>query len=531
MSNNEEPDRPEGAVRESEEHYRLILESIKGYAIFMLGPDGRVKTWSTGAERLLGYSTADATGEPLTRFLQPDETVPNRLERTLTEAREKGSASDETWYVRKNGSRFWGNATLSVMTDSQGKLHGFVEILRDNTERRLSEEALRNAKRAADAANEAKDHFLATVSHELRTPLSAIVLWTSLIEDQKIVDPEQLKEAISSIKRSAEEQRELIEDLVDTARIVAGKLRLELKNTHLPAVLRAGVETARALARDKGVAIRESIDPNVDVVNADGSRLQQVVSNLVNNAVKFTPTGGQVTVDLKRIGDEVQIVVSDTGIGIDPGLLPYIFDRFTQGEGASTRTAAGLGLGLSIVSQIVEMHGGRTSVESRGTNQGAVFTVRMPLPAIDGTSNEINEARKTKIANVLKDRNVLVVEDVAATRRALAAVLHEAGAAVTAVDSAPAAWEAFERRRPDVVISDLGLPTIDGYAFIRQIRDEERTMKLPELPAVALTAFAGESISQKALENGFQTCLTKPIEPVALVTTIAGLLNGNGSKN
>ncbi len=522
--------RAETALRESEERYRLILDGVKEYGIFMLDPDGRVSTWSGGAEHVLGYSSNEALGLPFAAFHPGEDRAAGEPERELAEARKRGSVNQDGWRVRKNGSRFWASGALSAVADSRGRPRGFVKVLRDNTERRLSEEALRNAKRAADAANEAKDHFLATVSHELRTPLSAIVLWTSLIEDQKIVDPEQLSEALSSIKRSAEEQRELIEDLVDTARIVAGKLRLEIKSTHLPAVVRAGVDAARIAAKEKGVQIRENLDPSVDTVKADGSRLQQVVSNLVNNAVKFTPADGQVTVDLRRVSDNVQIVVSDTGIGIDPEILPHVFERFIQAEGVSTRTEGGLGLGLAIARQIVEMHGGQIAVESPGINRGTVFTVRIPLPATDSPSNGVVQTGKAKLTNVLKDRNVLIVEDVAATRRALAAVLHEAGAEVTAVDSAPAAWEAFERRRPDVVVSDLGLPTIDGYAFLRQIRDEEKSLKLPMLPAVALTAFAGDSINRKARENGFQTCLTKPIEPLLLVSTIASLLEPDHAK-
>jgi CheY-like chemotaxis protein len=247
------------------------------------------------------------------------------------------------------------------------------------------------------------------------------------------------------------------------------------------------------------------------------------VSNLVNNAVKFTPAGGTVSVDLRRFGNEVQISIADTGIGMSKEFIPHIFDRFTQVEDASSRTQSGLGLGLAIAKQIVEMHGGSISVESEGIGRGARFSVRLPLPSIEGQAIAASPNKTAMITGLLKGRIILLIEDVAATRRALTAVLTEAGAEVDAVDSAPAAWESFEQRRPHVIVSDLGLPTIDGYAFMRQVRETESTMKAPPIPAVALTAFAGESVNRKALGSGFQICLTKPIEPNRLANAIASL--------
>jgi CheY-like chemotaxis protein len=409
--------------------------------------------------------------------------------------------------------------------DGSGKLAGYVKILRDNTERKMTEEALHRAKRAAEAASEAKDQFLANVSHELRTPLSAIVLWASLIEDQKVHDPEQLNEAIRAIRKSAEEQRELIEDLVDNARIVAGKLRLEPKLIDLTAVVREGVETGRSLAAEKKVTLEQTCDPDIDSVMADGSRIKQVVSNLINNAIKFTPSGGRVHLKLRRLQDEVQIIVSDTGVGLSREFVANAFDRFTQMEQASTRTQKGLGLGLAISRQIVELHGGNISVDSPGAGRGCTFTVRLPMPALHAEDVPRVAGSQPQLAGLLKDRRILLIEDVAATRRALTAVLEEAGAQVDAVDSAPAASEKYERQRPDVIVSDLGLPTIDGYAFIRQIRETEEHLKTDRTLAVALAAFADESVNRRVLDSGFQACLTKPVEPMNLVTTLASLLN------
>jgi PAS domain S-box-containing protein len=513
----------EDELRANEERSRLILDGIKEYAIFMLDRSGAIATWTAGAERLLGFTADEAIGRSLALIVPPEEGGEARVDAELRRALEKGSVIEEGWHVRRDGTRFWGSGLLAVLKPHGGQPQGYVKVIRDNTDRKRSEQALLLAKRAADAANEAKDHFLATVSHELRTPLSAIVLWTSLIEDQKIVDPEQLAEALGAIKRGAEEQRQLIEDLVDTSRIVAGKLRLEIRDTHLPTVVHDGVISAYAMAKEKNIHIEEILDPKVNTVQADGNRILQVVSNLVNNAVKFTPVDGQIRIELRRVGDEVQIIVSDTGIGMERKSLPHIFERFMQVEGASTRTQTGLGLGLAITKQIVEMHGGSIRVESPGVGRGSTFTVSIPLPATE-TNNGMLQRGASQIPNLLNGVSILLVEDVASTRRALAAVLQEAGAKVWAVDSAPAAWETFEKERPQLIVSDLGLPTIDGYALIRQIRESEESSSAARLPAIALTAFAGDTVIKKAMNSGFQSCLTKPIDAQRLVSTLAGLL-------
>jgi CheY-like chemotaxis protein len=280
----------------------------------------------------------------------------------------------------------------------------------------------------------------------------------------------------------------------------------------------------RPLATEKKVELGETIDQTSNTVEADASRLQQVVTNLVHNAVKFTPPGGRINVEMRRTGNESWITIFDTGIGIEKDFLPQIFERFAQAEGVSARTESGLGLGLAIAKQIVEMHGGSIAAESAGANQGATFTVRLPLAATESHAGIMNSGEKSQLENLLAGQRVLLIEDVAATRRALTAVLEQSGAEVSPVESAPAAWETLERRRPDVIVSDLGLPMVDGYAFIRQVRHAENALNARPVPAVALTAFAGESVSRKALEEGFQTCLTKPIEPVRLVNILASLI-------
>lgn len=383
--------------------------------------------------------------------------------------------------------------------------------------------ALADARRAAEAATEAKDRFLSAVSHELRTPLSAMVLWTSLIEDQKIIDPEQLAEALDAIKRSAEEQRALIENLVETARLVSGKLRLDRRPLDLAELLHEVVESAHDAARQKEVRLFGQLDPATGLYYGDRARLQQAFGQLVHNAIKFTPAGGRVTVEVRRLDDVLQVRVADTGIGIAPEHLAQVFDRFMQVEHVRVRQEDGLGLGLSRVKQILELHGATIAAHSEGSGRGASFVVRLPDATPEVPAVVLDNDARPHLAGQLDGLHVLVIEDASATRRALTAVLREAGAGVDAVDSAPAAWEIFERRRPDLIVSDLGLPSIDGYALLRQIRETEESRHQPHVPAVAVTAFSGHKVSDQAIESGFQTCLTKPVEPRDLVTALASL--------
>lgn len=398
-----------------------------------------------------------------------------------------------------------------------------AELARLRCELAATATALADARRAAAAATEAKDRFLSAVSHELRTPLSAMVLWTSLIEDQKVVDPEQLAEALDAIKRSAEEQRALIDNLVETARLASGKLQLDRSAVDLAELLREVVDHARDAARQKEIRLLEQIEPDGGVYHGDRPRLLQAFTQLVQNGIKFTPVGGRVTVELRHLDDVFLIRVADTGIGIASEHLAAIFDRFTQVEHVQVRHEEGLGLGLAHVKQILELHGGTISAHSEGSGRGASFVVRLPHASSGIAAADDAGAVHQRLAGQLDGLHVLVIEDASATRRALTAVLREAGAGVDAVDSAPAAWEIFERRRPDLIVSDLGLPSIDGYALLRQIRETEESRHQPHVPAVAVTAFSGHKVSDQAIESGFQTCLTKPVEPRDLVTALASL--------
>ena len=339
------------------------------------------------------------------------------------------------------------------------------------------------------------------------------------------MDPALLREALRAIKLGAEEQRELIEDLVDTARIATGKLSLSREPADLNTVAESALASIETIAAEQGLKIESQFAPAVGRVDIDPLRIRQVVSNLLSNAVKFTDAGGKISLEIRRRGDEVEIEIADTGQGFTAEFQSQLFTRFQQASHESSRAHGGLGIGLSIVKQIVLLHGGTITGESPGVGQGATFTVVIPLPPLRPAVivNPPASTGRAKITPVLRGCRVLVVEDSPETLRALAAVLHEAGATVVTAGSAPAALARFEQERPDLIVSDVGLPEINGYQFIAQLREAERARSLTRVPALALTAFAGEDTARKALRSGFQQCLSKPIEPVELVTALAEL--------
>jgi two-component system, chemotaxis family, CheB/CheR fusion protein len=512
----------ETALWESEEQYRLIFASLRDYAIFMLDREGRIASWNSGAERVLKFTRNEAVGQPLSLIFGSEDRKAGMPARELQQAQKLKSITQEGWRMRKDGIRFWGVGTLTALVDASGKFCGYVKILRDYTDHKLSEEALKQASRIAEEANKAKDNFLANVSHELRTPLGAIVLWINLLEEEGAPVSRRVRETLDAIKKCADEQGKLIEDLVDTSRIVAGNFRLDFKEIQLGSVVQAAIESIRPYAIEKGLKIEGTLDSRIGIVNADPSRIQQVIWNLLNNAIKFTPTGGSVKVEVSRYDKNVEIRVTDTGQGISKEFLPYVFERFGQADQfAGGNLNKGLGLGLSIAKQIVEMHGGTISAESDGPQKGAGFIVWLPLPdvAVSGAV-AVEKPPRQKLSKALAGRHVLLIEDTKQTREALTAVLQRANAEVTVAGSAKAALESFGQRRPDLIVSDIGLPDIDGYKLITQIRTIEKASNIPSVPALALTAFAGKNVRSKALKSGFQLCLTKPIEARELISTL-----------
>jgi PAS domain S-box-containing protein len=382
--------------------------------------------------------------------------------------------------------------------------------------------ASQEARQAAEAANRAKDEFLATLSHELRTPLSPILGWVRLLRSGDL-DAAASARGLEVIERNVRAQTQLIEDLLDVSRIITGKLRLEVRPMDLVAVVEAGIEAVRPAADAKGIRIESRLDSKAAAMVGDPDRLQQVVWNLVSNAVKFTPKEGRVEVELTRVDSHARLRVKDTGKGIPSGFLPHVFDRLRQADSTSTRAHGGLGIGLAIVRHLVELHGGTVAAESGGEAKGAVFTVELPISAATGSDRSPSDSAAVQEGLVRLDGvRVMVVDDEADTRDLLSFSLRNYGAEVTALGSASEALAAIQRDKPDVLVSDIGLPGDDGYVLIRKVRalDEDRGGRVP---AAALTAYAKDEDRHRAIAAGFQAHVTKPVELAELASVVASL--------
>ncbi|MEG4022714.1 MULTISPECIES: ATP-binding protein [unclassified Microcoleus] len=383
----------------------------------------------------------------------------------------------------------------------------------------------------AEAANRAKDEFLSILSHELRTPLNAILGWSTMLR-LKNLSEDKVARALETIERNAKSQAQLIEDILDVSRIITGKLRLRVRPVNLVPVIESAIESVHLAAEAKSIRLQSVLDAEVGPLLGDADRLQQVVWNLLSNALKFTPKDGRVQIGLQRVNSHVEITVSDTGAGISSDFLPFVFDRFSQHDSTTTRSYGGLGLGLAIVRQLVELHGGTVTVVSPGIGQGATFTVKLPvmiihLPPSDlEPLNSLVEAKGMFQASpTLEGLQILVVEDEADALELLSTILAKYGADVMAVASVKEALTIIETatdRSPDVLVSDIGMPDEDGYSLIRKLRQLE-AQRGGRLPAIALTAYARNDDRQQALLAGFQMHLTKPVDAAELVAVVASL--------
>ena len=390
--------------------------------------------------------------------------------------------------------------------------------------------SVQTARKQAEAANRMKDEFLATVSHELRTPLTAILGWANMLRTGDL-DSVQTKLAFETIERNARLQDQLVNDLLDLARITTGKLRLNVSPIDPVSPVEAAVEALRPAAEAKSIRIQKIIDTSVGAISGDPERLQQIVWNLLSNAVKFTAKGGRIQVRLERINSHIEIIVSDTGIGIKPEFLPFVFERFRQGDPAPTRSHGGLGLGLAIVRHLVELHGGEVHADSHGEGQGATFTVKLPIiPVYQRQETEERVHPRTaailpqiEAADRIDGIKVLVVDDEPDTRELLKTMLSSCGAEVTMAPSAKLALAEMERSRFDVIVSDIGMPEVDGYELMQRIRC------LPvesggKTPAVALTAYARAEDRLRALRAGYKMHVSKPIERAELIVVVASVV-------
>jgi PAS domain S-box-containing protein len=500
----------------------LILENMKDGAM-MADQNGTIVFTNPAFDQMYGYSR----GELLQRsvYLLTDyATEENQqfMRSVFQQLITHGSYEGQVNNRKKDGSPFVSEIQVKTLR-SNGNLC-LIAVQRDISDRvRLQAERDRilereqAARTEAERANRIKDEFLAVLSHELRSPLNPILGWTNLLQAGRL-DPIRAKEAIATIKRNAELQSQLIEDLLDVSRILRGKLVLTVTPVNLTTTVQSAIETVRLAAEAKQIQIQTHFDANVGVVSGDAGRLQQVVWNLLSNAVKFTPKGRQVEIGVSVIEQLARIEVSDTGKGISPEFLPYVFEHFRQEDGSTTRRFGGLGLGLAIVRQIVELHGGTVCADSAGEDQGATFTVTLPM--LNAAPPPVaTEAPLTDTEHALVGIHALVVDDEADTRDFHAFVLQQNGATVTVANSALTALQQFDRAIPDILISDVGMPEMDGYQLIQTIRSRAPNQG-GAIPAIALTAYAGEIDQRKAIASGFQHHLAKPIDVDALIQMI-----------
>ena len=421
------------------------------------------------------------------------------------------------------GGLFFGHSRADVFTEIHGQLAegvaGWAAV------------ALENARLYVEArtANRMKDEFLAVLSHELRTPLSAIVGYSRLLRGG-LLSEEKAQRGLEALDRNAALLTQIVEDVLDVSRIISGKLRLDVQPVDIPLVVHNAIATVQPSADAKQVRVQTVIDPNVGPIAGDRDRLQQVVWNLLSNAVKFTPRGGRVQIRVERVNSHVEIAVADTGVGIAPEFLPHVFERFTQGDGTTTRKAGGLGIGLAIVRHIVEMHGGTVTAASAGDDQGATFRVRLPVMIVHeqprpGGGEHPRSERFAPLASLgdLHGVRVLAVDDDPDSLTLLRAVLETAGADVTTMSAPTEAVEGIRVTQPDAVLLDLGMPEIDGYELIRRIR-ASNDVGVRQVPAAALTAFARAEDRTRALQSGFEMHLAKPVDPGELVAAVATLV-------
>jgi PAS domain S-box-containing protein len=531
--------------RKSEEQIRhqLALTSAVtthlGEGLYAMDPEGRLTLMNPAAERLLGWSESELIGKPVhdvTHSKRADGKPMPAEECPMIGVITSGTSVqvDDDVLVRKNGSSFPVSYTAAPIV-GEGSVSGVVVTFRDETDRREEERKRQEllareqeARKEAEAASRTKDEFLATLSHELRTPLNAIVGWAHLLRSGQLDAPTAAR-AVETIDRNAKAQNQLISDILDVSRIVTGKLRLSMEPIQPGPAVEAALDTVRPAAEAKEIELVSALDPAAGPVLADPNRLQQVVWNLLFNAIKFTPRGGRVEARVSRVDSRVEVAVQDTGPGIPPDFLPHVFERFRQGDSSSTRRHGGLGLGLSIVKHLVELHGGTVEADSAGVGQGATFTVKLPLlsaarPA--GMSARVpavaaGEAPAEEVP-ALEGVRVLLVDDDADGRDLISTVLGQRGARVTGTASVAEAMDALGKELPDVILSDIEMPDADGHSFIRKVR------ALPPdrggaVPAAALTAYARTEDRMQALLSGFQMHVAKPVQPEELAAVVASL--------
>jgi len=505
------------------EAYRLAFESVQDYAIILIDLEGRIAGWNPGAERLLGYAPGEIIGRAAACFFVPEDVASGMCEAELRKAAETGRASDNRWHLRKDGSCFFASGIMTGVRDEGDVLRGFVKILRDRTDRKRLEDDLRLQAAALVRADQEKDEFLAVLAHELRNPLAPIAYALNLL-DEKTLSESARQHTRRIVVRQVGRLSRLIDDLLDVSRIRTGKVELRRTQVALSAVVGHTVEVIRPIFEERGHALAVSLPEEPVWLEVDVARLEQVLTNLLNNAAKFTEDGGSIALSAERLPHEVVVRVTDTGVGITPELLPRIFDLFIQGDRSLDRSRDGLGIGLTLSRRLVELHGGTIEAHSAGLGKGSEFAIRLPI-LLTGSSPDEEGALEKAGPGARGPLRVLAVDDSEDTADMMMALLEMDGHLVRTAHSGPAALEAAAAFRPDVIILDIGLPGLDGYQVAQRLRAD------PTLRDVALIAASGygqQADLQRSREAGFDRHLVKPLDPHELREILAGIAGGVG---
>lgn len=506
---------------EPQAHLAAIVRSSDD-AIISEDLNGIITSWNPAAERIFGYTRDEVVGKSI-HVIIPDNRRAEEVEVLAKVSAGEGVDHYETVRRRKDGSLTDISLTVSPVIDSTGKIVGASRIARDITERKRLVEAehaqLIRERTFRAEANRIKDQFLATLSHELRTPLNAIIGWSEMLRSGNLNEQETAL-GLRTIERNARAQVQLVDDLLDVGRITSGKMRLQIQTVDLVEVARTAMEIVRPSATAKKIKLSGEWKRPELYVQGDPDRLQQVAWNLLSNAIKFTPARGQVTVRVEPDSEgNACLIVNDTGAGIAERFLPHVFDRFRQQDGSLTRAHGGLGLGLAIVRQIVELHGGTVDVDSPGENEGSTFTVVLPGAMSRrkaGPSATADDAAEVRLEGV----RVLVVDDHADDRELLTIILRRQGAEVRSASSAAEALLVLEAWRPDVLVSDIAMPEEDGYSLIRKVRDlSDRSLSV--IPGIAVTAHARIEDRQRAIAAGYEYHIAKPIDRMRFIDTVS----------
>jgi PAS domain S-box-containing protein len=498
----------EETLRQSEERFRLLVAGVKEYAIFMLDPDGNIVSWNEGAARIKGYAAHEIIGKHFSSFYTSEDVEAGKPARELEVARQAGSVEDEGWRVKKDRSLFWANVVITAIYDEDRRLVGYAKVTRDLTDKRKSE--------ALEAADRQKNEFLAMLAHELRNPLAPISSGLHLLKLGDL-DPDTMQQTTEMLERQVAHLVRLVDDLLDVSRVITGKLTFKRQAIDLSAAVHRAVEESRSTIDAHGHELMLSVPARPIIVDADAHRLAQVITNLLENAAKYTDTPSQIWLSVERQGDEAIIRVRDPGIGIAADVLPHVFSLFVQADNSLARTRGGLGIGLNVVKRIVDLHRGHVEVQSAGLGQGSEFTVRLPISRSGAAVFETKPPRRDDGPKT-PSRKILVVDDNVDAALTVSALLKAWGHQVHTIYSGQAALDAVRNFRPDVILLDIGLPGMSGYEVARSVRAEpwaENTV------IVALTGYGQESDRQRSWNSGFDYHLTKPPDPELLKSLLA----------